>query len=131
MPVVEPSGRPTSIGAAAAGRVTLVTFWATWCEACLREQPALARLARAAEARGGAVLGVAIGEAPETVRAATSKRPLGFPTLIDEPMATSEALGIARLPALVVLDANGAALYVGDALDARALAAFRRALGVE
>jgi thiol-disulfide isomerase/thioredoxin len=40
------------------GRVVVLNFWATWCEPCREEFPALVRLEKAYRSRGLAVLGV-------------------------------------------------------------------------
>ena len=38
------------------GKVVVLNFWATWCEPCLEEMPAMARVARAYQDRGLVVL---------------------------------------------------------------------------
>ena len=42
------------------GRVVLLNLWATWCEPCIREMPALDRLSAALDPEQAAVLAVAI-----------------------------------------------------------------------
>ena len=48
------------------GRLLLVNFWATWCDPCREEFPALVRLDRAYRARGLSVAGISMDE-PESV----------------------------------------------------------------
>ncbi len=50
------------------GRVLLVNYWATWCEPCREEFPALVRLDRTYRARGLSVVGISMDE-PESVPA--------------------------------------------------------------
>jgi thiol-disulfide isomerase/thioredoxin len=40
------AGAETDLPTLAAGRVTLVNYWATWCAPCLEEMPTLGQLAR-------------------------------------------------------------------------------------
>ncbi len=50
------------------GRVLLVNFWATWCDPCREEFPALVRLDRAYRAHGLSVVAISMDE-PESVPA--------------------------------------------------------------
>jgi thiol-disulfide isomerase/thioredoxin len=50
------------------GRVLLVNFWATWCEPCREEFPALVRLHDTFRARGLSVVAISMDE-PESVPA--------------------------------------------------------------
>lgn len=50
------------------GRVVLVNFWATWCEPCREEYPALVRLHNTYRSQGLSLLAVSMDE-PESVPA--------------------------------------------------------------
>jgi thiol-disulfide isomerase/thioredoxin len=50
------------------GRVLLVNFWATWCEPCREEFPAIVRLYRTYRGRGLSVVAISMDE-PESVPA--------------------------------------------------------------
>lgn len=121
--------QPTRLEQAAGGRVALVTFWATWCEACAMEFDALNRLDDRVRGHGGVVIGVAVGEPREKAADFARQRGLRYAQLFDEKLALADALGQKRLPATLVLDRQGRVVFVGGALDERALAAFRAALG--
>ncbi len=105
-----------------------MSFWATWCDACLAEMDALNRLDERARAGGGIVIGVAVGEAREKAAEFARLHGLRYLQLADEQMALADALGQKRLPATIVLDRRGRVVFTGAALDERALAAFRGAL---
>lgn len=101
-------GPPLSL-AALHGRPVLVHFFATWCEPCREELPALARLAaRLDPATGPVLLTVDVGEVPVRIRryferSFAGSAP-GFPVLIDEDRAAARAWSITTLPATVLLD---------------------------
>lgn len=128
VPLVGLDDRPTLLGAAAGGKPALVTFWATWCEACLAELDALKRLDARAREGGGVVIGVAVGESREKAAAFAKEHGLAYAQLVDEKLAFADALGQKRLPATMVLDRAGRVIFAGGALDERALAAFRGAM---
>jgi len=112
-----------------AGKVALVSFWAPWCDSCLAELDALNRLDDHARKSGGLVIGVAVGETPESAAAFASIHKMRYPQLVDEEYKLTDALGQRRVPTTLVVDRTGHVVYSGGALDGRALAAFRAALG--
>jgi thiol-disulfide isomerase/thioredoxin len=65
-----------------AGRLTWVNFWATNCEPCRTEMPAMQRLA---EAYGNRllVLGVDRGESRQSVESFVDRYEIGYPILLD------------------------------------------------
>jgi cytochrome c biogenesis protein CcmG, thiol:disulfide interchange protein DsbE len=129
VPVVTLDGKTTDLGAVLAGRVAVVSLWATWCDACLAEMDALVRLQGQAARRGDAiVVGVAVGETRERVAAFAKRRGLTYDQLIDEDFRLVDALGEPRVPATLVIDRAGRIVFRGGALDAAGVAAFRSAL---
>jgi thiol-disulfide isomerase/thioredoxin len=101
---------PTIAGAAAAleterGHVVLVHFFATWCEPCREELPALNRLA--ARASGSVkVLAIAVADADQRVQHFFAATPVDFPILLDRDRAVAKAWNVATLPTTFVLDAS-------------------------
>ena len=89
--------------AQARGQIVLVHFFATWCEPCREELPALNRLA----ARGKGtlkVLAISVAEVDPRVRRFLETMPLDFPVLLDRDRATAKAWDISTLPTTFVLD---------------------------
>jgi thiol-disulfide isomerase/thioredoxin len=110
------------------GRPALVSLWATWCETCIAEAPALNRLDRESRRGGDAVVvGVAIGETRDSVRAFARTQQLDYPQLIDPDFHLADTLGERQVPATLVVDRAGRIVFRGKSLDAGSLAAFRRA----
>jgi len=97
------------------GHVVLVNFWATWCEPCQREMPAMERLYQAKHGEGFELLALSVGEAHEPVRAFRERLGLTFPILLDSEKATSAAYQTYRFPESYLVDREGVVVerYVG------------------
>jgi cytochrome c biogenesis protein CcmG, thiol:disulfide interchange protein DsbE len=129
VPLVGADGRAVTVAAAVGGKAALVSFWATWCDACALEFDALNRLDDRARPHGGMVIGVDVGEPREKAADFARRRGLRYAQLADEGFKLADALGQRRLPATLVLDREGRVVWSGGALDEDAIAAFRAALG--
>jgi thiol-disulfide isomerase/thioredoxin len=121
-------GAATTLAAELRGRPALVTLWATWCEACMREMDPLQRLAAKAWASGGVVVAVAVGEPRDKVASFVAGKNISYPQLVDEGFHFADALGARRVPATLVVDGRGEVVFFGGELDGAALDAFRRVL---
>jgi peroxiredoxin len=119
---------PPSLLAKLEGRPALVTFWATWCDACRTEMPALTKLDGWAREHGAVVVGVAVGEPEAKVTEFVAAKKLAYPQLVDEDFHVADALGERRVPATLVVDHTGRVVYRGGALDERARDAFEAAI---
>jgi len=116
-------GAPLPLSRVLGARPTLVSFWAPWCEPCLREQPELERLSRAARACGGAVVGVAVGEGAPAVSAFARDNRLTFPEFTDDAFELADAMGQRRIPTSIVFDGAGRIAFTGGALADAAIEA--------
>jgi thiol-disulfide isomerase/thioredoxin len=86
------------------GTITLVHFFATWCEPCRRELPALYRFAARHKPRGLSVLAIDVGEVEAAVRRFLSPRPVAILVLLDTDRAVTKAWDISILPTTFMLD---------------------------
>ena len=108
------------------GRVLVLHFFATWCEPCREELPALRRLAERAAPDVG-VLAVSVGEPDLRVRRFAETVTLNFPILLDRDSAVARSWQIVSLPTTYVLDRDlrpshlAESSYPWDALDLRKL----------
>jgi peroxiredoxin len=84
--------------------VVLVHFFATWCEPCREELPALRRLVARSVDVGVTVLAVSVGEVDERVRRFFETLPVNFPVLLDRDRAIARAWQVNTLPTTFVLD---------------------------
>jgi cytochrome c biogenesis protein CcmG/thiol:disulfide interchange protein DsbE len=110
------SGRKVDL-AAFKGEVVLVNFWATWCEPCRDEMPALSRLQQQLGGRGFRVLGINVGEGAPRIGQFLKAMPVGFTILRDADSNVMKAWRVRILPASFLIDRKGMLRYqiVGDA----------------
>ncbi len=102
------AGRPQPL-ASFKGRVVILNLWATWCAPCVRELPALARLAAALGAEKVTVVAVDEGH-DHAADIAAFLRAHGAANLAvyrDSDLALLQAFGAQGLPFSVVIDSKG------------------------
>jgi thiol-disulfide isomerase/thioredoxin len=89
------------------GKVLLINFWATWCEACMVEMPSIQKLQDKFKDKGFEVIGINVDDNPsKVVPAVISKLKLSF-TILKEPknnQRLSEFFGVSAIPYSVVVD---------------------------
>lgn len=102
-----PDRRMADILARHQGKPVLLNFWATWCEPCREEMPALARLAARWQAKGLLVQTVAVADSPDKVKDFLWEvLPEGdaLPVLHDREQDISRSWSVRMLPTTIVLD---------------------------
>ncbi len=100
---------------ALSGRVVLVNFWATWCEPCEREMPAMERLYQALPREDFELIAVAIDGKEEDVQTFQDRYRLSFPILLDLDQAVYSSYQTMGVPETLLLDREGRIVerYVG------------------
>ena len=104
------------------GRVVLVNFWATWCESCRDELPALQEIQRARAGDLFELLAVSVDDDPaKAVPPFAAAHGMSFSILYAD-RKTMDAYAVRMLPTsfLIAPDGTIARRYVGP-LDARAV----------
>lgn len=93
--------------AALRGHPALVTFWASWCEPCTREAPALEQFSRGLDGRA-TLVGVNWSD-PSLSDARSFLKRYGwtFPNLRDPEGTVGAAYGLTGLPTTFVIDSVG------------------------
>ena len=98
------------------GKGVVVNFWATWCAPCVKEMPALDRLAAEVSGDGIVVLPLSSDRGgADVVSKFYAKRGItSLPVMIDDKSRLARAVGIPGLPTTILYDAEG--LEIGRVL---------------
>jgi thiol-disulfide isomerase/thioredoxin len=93
------------------GKVVLINFWATWCEPCRAEMPAMNKLRASFAGQPFAVLAINLAESESRIRRFLDEVPLEFPVLLDRDSGAARAWKARVLPVSFVVDAEGRIRY--------------------
>lgn len=97
------------------GKVFLINFWATWCDACMEEMPSIVKLHQIFSSKGFEVLGINLDENPEArVPQAVRDLHLDFPLFKDPDGKTAELFDVHAIPLTVIIDRNRNILFLKD-----------------
>jgi thiol-disulfide isomerase/thioredoxin len=103
--------------AANSGKVTIINFWATWCEPCREEMPAIDAYYKKHKAEGLEVLAISMDMARDADQVRKLAQQFSFPIALKSD-ANFQGFGrISRLPVTFVIDKQGVLRmngYVGD-----------------
>lgn len=92
------------------GKIVLLNFWASWCDACRDEARDLVQLAR--ESLGDyVVVGIGIQDTRENLEEFARKYGLGFPLGRDPEGDTAIAYGVTGIPETFMIDRKGVIRY--------------------
>jgi thiol-disulfide isomerase/thioredoxin len=120
VPVLSEAGASTSLVAVAGGKPMVVDLFATWCESCRDQVPALSKLA-AAHGDKLVVVGVDIGEKQSEVEQQLRGFGATYPIYFDPDFHFADSLGISQLPAMLVVDRAGVIRHRSRTLDKAAM----------
>jgi cytochrome c biogenesis protein CcmG, thiol:disulfide interchange protein DsbE len=113
--IADLQGKPVNIQEfAAGGKITILSFWATWCAPCKRELDAIAELYPSWSAEYNTRL---IAITIDNARALTQVKPLiqekgwEFDVLVDSKQELQQALNFQAIPQTFVVDTQGNIVY--------------------
>lgn len=90
------------------GKVVLINFWATWCEACIDEIPVLVNLQKKYNDKGLQVVGILTDSAePEILKDFTMRLKINYPVLQTTESVEAAYGGIEMLPTTFIIARNG------------------------
>ena len=93
-----------------AGQVVVLNAWASWCEPCREESPALARISKRVASLGVDFIGLDEEDTKDKAMAFATKMGTAYPHLFDEHgelLASLRLLPTSGIPSTLVLDRQG------------------------
>ena len=100
------------VPAAQRGHVLLLNFWASWCEPCRSELPALEKFAQEQRDAGVRVVAVNYRESDAAMRRFLAAHPISLEVVRDADGEAARAFDIHVFPSTVVIDRRGRTRFV-------------------
>lgn len=109
--VMDFPGAPKIDPAKLKGKVVIVDFWASWCEPCKVELPALNALYKKYKGQGLEVVGVNVDDDIKDAKTFLKDHGVSFPLGYDKGKKTVESLEVTTMPTSFVLS-NGKVIKI-------------------
>jgi len=93
------------------GKITVISFWATWCTPCVEAVPHLRSLSKRREDDALLVIGVSVDPDPELVRAFVEEEGVTWPQVVDSEFEVADRFGVRGYPTYVLIDHEGRVVY--------------------
>ena len=102
------SGQGATDLSALKGKVVIYDFWASWCEPCKIELPALNEMYKKYKGKGLVVIGVNMDEKPDDARAFLKEHPVVVPLVTDgKAQVLAKQLDIDKMPTSFIVGKDG------------------------
>lgn len=92
------------------GKLVFLNFWATWCEFCRDEMPAMDRLYREFKGKGFEILAVNVKDNRKDALAFAKKLKVSYPIVMDPEGEIGLLYGAWAMPATYLIDRKGMVL---------------------
>ena len=113
------------------GKLTLLEFWATWCENCEALQPQLDQIhAEHSDQVNVVAVAVAVSQSPRRVKRHVEEHMAGYPYLWDGAGAAVRAYNAATTSIVMLVDGEGKVVYAGVGRDQDLVGEVERQLAV-
>ena len=97
-------------------QITILDFWASWCQPCLKEMPLMVSLYEKYHEQGLQIIGISLDEEHDGWVKAIKKQGMNWPQASDLKgwnCTVAEALHVKAIPHIIVLDRSGTILRRG------------------
>ena len=94
-------------------QLTVIDFWATWCQPCIRSIPLLNEMAKEFESRGVNFIGVSIDGPRNQSKIQPFLHSMGveYPVIRDMDSELMSDLGVTAVPTLLMYDSSGDLIF--------------------
>lgn len=103
------------------GNLTILTFWATWCDPCIQEFPKIKKMYGKFKEQGVQIIGISLDDDIEDLRGFVNQEAIDWPQIFDGKRwkgAIPSLYHVNILPTFVALDRENKVRYVGGDTDA-------------
>jgi cytochrome c biogenesis protein CcmG, thiol:disulfide interchange protein DsbE len=94
-------------------KVTVLDFWATWCDECQRTMPAFEKLYQDRKSDGVMVIGVSIDEDTQAAKSRAIELRASYPIVLDPGMRIASRYRVGKIPLAFVVDQRGQVRWIG------------------
>lgn len=97
-------------------KLTVIDFWATWCQPCVRSIPELNKIAEELKSAGVNFVGISIDGPRNQSKIVPFVRSMGivYPILRDINSEAMTDMNVTSVPTLLIIDSNGELVYTHE-----------------
>jgi peroxiredoxin len=101
-------------------KLTVIDFWATWCQPCIRSIPKLVEMSEEFEDEGVRFVGISIDSPRNVSKVKPFARTMGmsYPVLVDPSGELMGELNVLAVPTLLVVDSDMNIVYTHEGFNA-------------
>ena len=100
--------------------LTVIDFWATWCQPCIRSLPRLVEMSKEFESSGVQFVGISIDSPRNISKIKPFSRTMGiqYPVLLDPSGELMGELNVLAIPTLLIVDSDMNIVYTHEGFNA-------------
>ena len=100
--------------------LTVIDFWATWCQPCIRSMPRMVELSEAYKDQGVGFIGISVDSPRNLSKVKPFARSMGirYPILLDSNGELMGELNVTAVPTLFIIDSDRRILYMHEGFNA-------------